>query len=141
MHFIRTAALLAFGIVVSPAFAEGFVDLVGKLPKRKEVVVVTEPPLTVLTFTRTPAGALIDTTEYKGEPCIYLSVEPASYERRIFECTAAASSIFAGTRYIGTRVKAQCESGAPEFVYRCVLGCGKRSRAPRVLTQNYWECG
>ena len=130
-------------LIVFPlsANAAGYTSMVGKLGGGLEVVVNMEPPATISVWRRTKSGDLVDSSEYRDQGCETTEdyADP-KHEVRTLTCPSSGTSPVAGTKYIGRQFKGNCWKGAPEFLYTCVSGCGKGSRAPKTLRQNYWEC-
>jgi hypothetical protein len=73
---------------------------------------------------------------FLNEPCVFSRAE----EPLAFLCSASGKSPLAGTRYVGRPVDGDCDKGEPAYEYVCTIGCDENLRAPRVLTQGYWEC-
>jgi hypothetical protein len=123
------------------ATGAGFVTIDGKLGGGWEVVIQMEPPPTIHVWQRTKSGDLVHPKTYEDQGCVMTAeVSERNRETRTLTCPSSGSSPVAGTRYVGKRFKGNCWKGAPEFVYTCVAGCGKGSKAPQVLHQDYWEC-
>ena len=137
---MRPFLFLAIAAFPVTSLAEGYTNLVGKLDRGWEVVADMEPPATVWVWKRKRDGAIVESREYREQGCELVYDTNPKRERRVLTCPAPGITPLAGTKYVGKRVKGRCEDGSPEFRYVCVSGCGKRSRAPGVLTQNYWEC-
>jgi len=140
MNHMRTSLLLVIAAFPVASLAEGYTNLVGKLDRGREIVVDMEPPAAVWVWKRTRDGAIVEPREYREQGCELVYDTNPKRERRILTCSPSGITHLAGTKYVGKRVKGRCEDGGPEFRYVCVSGCGKRSHAPGILTQNYWEC-
>ena len=135
---LSLAMLLAVPLSVSAA---GYTSMDGKLGGGWEVVVSMEPPATIHVWRRTKSGDVIDSREYRDQGCeATQDRSDPKHEVRTLTCPSTGISPVAGTKYIGRRTKGNCWKGAPEFLYNCVSGCGKVSKAPKTLRQNYWEC-
>jgi hypothetical protein len=132
--------LLILLALPSVAMAEGFVNLVGKMRNGREIVVFTEPPLSVSTWVRSKKGELVGQIHNDHEPCVYSNHHDGGEEVRTLVCSPSARSELAGATYVGRRIHRDCEESDFEFRYRCTKGCGPGSLAPAVLTQNFWEC-
>jgi hypothetical protein len=78
---------------------------------------------------------------YEDEPCGFKQ-EYDSHDAAIyyFWCDKRAKSPLAGTKYVGRQVDGSCERGDPDVRYICVEGCDTNTRAPRIMTQDHWEC-
>lgn len=136
MHaFLRIAVL----ILPISTFAAGYTSIEGQLGGGREVIIDTEPPMTMYVWRRTKAGALVDTREYKNHGC-ELNYDYRDSEKEIRTLTCDGSSPIPNTKYVGRRFKGSCWKGDPEFLYTCVAGCGQPFKLPKTMRQNHWEC-
>ncbi len=136
---LLSPALLAPAVTTS--WADGYTSISGKLGKGWEVHVDTEPPITVWVWQRQKDGGIVNSHEYKTEACT-LAYEYSKQERevRVLKCSANGNTPLAGTKYVGHPFDGDCENGDPEFLFKCVSGCGSKSRAPKTMRQEHWEC-
>jgi hypothetical protein len=139
MHAVLPLVMLLF--LPLSASAAGYTSMHGTLGGGWEVVVNMEPPATISVWRRTKSGDLVDSREYREQGCETTEdYSVPKHEVRTLTCPSGGASPVAGTKYVGKRYKGNCWKGAPEFLYTCVSGCGKGSKAPKTLRQNYWEC-
>jgi len=73
---------------------------------------------------------------FENEPCEFFDDDNG----RRLSCAATGKSPLAGTKYVGRPFNGVCEKAEPEYEFLCTEGCDRNPRAPRKLTQGYWEC-
>jgi hypothetical protein len=106
------------------------------------LAVQTKPPFDVwqvkLPYGHMPPGQ--QSVPFEGCSYSVTPPKPGAEEIRTLACPQGGVTALSGTRYIGKPANGTCENREADYIYKCVIGCGKKSQAPAYLRQDKKEC-
>ncbi|MDP9108158.1 MAG: hypothetical protein M3N23_03690 [Pseudomonadota bacterium] len=141
---ITTTGALVMALIATACLADGLKSIDGITSDGYQIAADFEaPPYRIEIWRQKKDRHLIDGSArlFDNEPCEFqLKTNRHGREVRSFSCAKNAKSPLAGTRYLGHQSGGICERGDPSFRYICVEGCNNNKRAPKTMSQDYYEC-